>query len=78
VNATRKRLPGWRREALRTTLWFVPAVLIVVAVVVFIITFSLDVGAYNHHFQLPFWLNVGNANAGRDILIAIATAITAE
>ncbi|MCU1363918.1 MAG: uncharacterized protein JWM55_1746 [Acidimicrobiaceae bacterium] len=75
MKATRKRLPGWRREALRATLWFVPAVLIVIAVVVFIITFSLDVGAYNHHFQLPFWLNVGNANAGRDILIAIAAAI---
>jgi uncharacterized membrane protein len=75
VNPRRKRLPSWRREALRTTLWFVPAVLIVVAVLVFIITFALDVGAYNHDFQLPFWLRVGNADAGRDILIAIAAAI---
>ncbi len=75
MSTTRKRLPGWRREALRTTLWFVPAVLILVAIVVFIVTFALDVGAYNHHFQLPFWLRVGTANAGRDILIAIAAAI---
>jgi uncharacterized membrane protein len=62
-------------EALRTTLWFVPAVLIVVAALIFIVTFSLDVAAYFHHIQLPFWLRVGDANAGRDVLIAIAAAI---
>jgi uncharacterized membrane protein len=75
VNARRTPLPSWRREALRTTLWFVPAVLIVAAVLTFILTFALDVGAYNHHYQLPFWLHVGSADAGRDILIAIAAAI---
>jgi uncharacterized membrane protein len=71
----RRRLPGWRREALRTTLWFVPAILIVVAIVIFIITFSIDVAAYYHHFELPFWLLIGSAGAARDILIAIAAAI---
>jgi uncharacterized membrane protein len=75
VNSSRKRLPSWRREALRTTLWFVPAILILVAIAVFAVTFALDVGAYNHDFQLPFWLRVGTASAGRDILIAIAAAI---
>jgi uncharacterized membrane protein len=75
MSAKRQTLPSWRLEALRTTLWFVPAVLIVVAALIFIVTFSLDVAAYFHHIQLPFWLRVGDANAGRDVLIAIAAAI---
>ncbi|MFZ0768607.1 MAG: DUF2254 domain-containing protein [Acidimicrobiales bacterium] len=75
MSSSRRKLPSWRWEALRTTLWFVPAVLIVVAIVIFIVTFSIDVAAYNHHFQLPFWLLIGSASAARDILIAIAAAI---
>jgi uncharacterized membrane protein len=71
----RKRLPSWRWEALRATFWFVPTILVVVAVVIFIATFSIDVAAYYHHIQLPFWLSIGGANAGRDVLIAIAAAI---
>jgi uncharacterized membrane protein len=72
---TRKRLPSWRWEALRATFWFVPTVLVVVAVLVFIATFAIDVAAYYGHIHLPFWLQVGSANAGRDVLIAIAAAI---
>src|ERR1700677_4206375 len=75
MSSRRRRLPSWRREALRTTLWFVPAILIVTAFVIFIITFSIDVGSYNHHFTLPFWLLIGTSSAARDILIAIAAAI---
>jgi uncharacterized membrane protein len=71
----RRALPSWRWEALRTTFWFVPTVLIVVAILVFILTFSIDVAAYYHHIQLPFWLRLGSADAGRDVLIAIAAAI---
>lgn len=75
MSVRRQALPSWRLEALRTTLWFVPAVLIVVAALIFVVTFSLDVAAYYHHLQLPFWLRLGDANAGRDVLIAIAAAI---
>jgi uncharacterized membrane protein len=71
----RRALPSWRWEALRTTFWFVPTVLIVVAILVFILTFSVDVATYYHHIQLPFWLRLGTADAGRDVLIAIAAAI---
>jgi uncharacterized membrane protein len=71
----RTRLPSWRWEALRTTFWFVPTVLVVVAAIVFVVTFEIDVATYYHHVQLPFWLRLGNANAGRDVLIAIAAAI---
>ncbi len=71
----RRALPSWRWEALRTTFWFVPALLIVVATVIFVVTFAVDVAAYYHHLQLPFWLHLGSADAGRDVLIAIAAAI---
>jgi uncharacterized membrane protein len=71
----RRALPSWRWEALRTTFWFVPTVLIVIAILVFILTFSIDVATYYHHIQLPFWLRLGTADAGRDVLIAIAAAI---
>jgi uncharacterized membrane protein len=71
----RRALPSWRWEALRTTFWFVPAVLIVAATLIFVITFAIDVAAYYHHLQLPFWLHLGSADAGRDVLIAIAAAI---
>jgi uncharacterized membrane protein len=71
----RKRLPGWRAEALRTTFWLVPCLLILVAVLCFGITFSIDLAAYEHHLTLPFWVRAVNANAGRQILIAIAAAV---
>src|SRR6202167_1786356 len=71
----RRTLPNWRWEALRTTFWFVPAVLIVAATLIFVVTFAIDVAAYYHHLQLPFWLHLGSADAGRDVLIAIAAAI---
>jgi uncharacterized membrane protein len=75
VSLRRRHLPSWRREALRTTLWFVPAVLFVAAILLFLVTFFIDVAAYNHHFKLPFWLLTAQASAARDILIAIAAAI---
>jgi uncharacterized membrane protein len=72
---TRNRLPSWRWEALRTTFWFVPTVLVLVAAIVFVVSFAIDVAAYYHHLRLPFWLHLGSADAGRDVLIAIAAAI---
>jgi uncharacterized membrane protein len=72
---TRKRLPSWRWEALRATFWFVPTVLVIVVTLVFVATFAIDVAAYYDHIKLPFWLSIGDANAGRDVLIAIAAAI---
>jgi uncharacterized membrane protein len=70
-----RRLPNWRWEALRTTLWFVPALLIVVGALIFIVTFSIDAAAFSNHIQLPTWLRNGNPESGRDVLIAIAAAI---
>jgi len=72
----RKRLPNWRWEALRTTLWFLPTVLIGVAALVFFATIKIDIAAFLHQIQLPTWLRSGTSQAsGRDVLIAIAAAI---
>ncbi len=68
-------LPSWRRDALRTTFWVVPVVLIAVAVLLFVITFEIDLAAYHHHLTLPSWVRSGGADAGRQVLIATAAAI---
>lgn len=69
------RTPNWRVEALRTTFWVVPTLLIVVAGVLFLITFEIDLAAYHHHLSLPWWVRTGSADAGRQVLIAIAAAV---
>jgi uncharacterized membrane protein len=70
-----RHLPGWRGEALRTTFWLVPSIMVVAALVLFGITFGIDLAAYHHEFTLPFWLRTGSADAGRQVLIAIAAAV---
>jgi uncharacterized membrane protein len=69
------RLPSWRWEALRTTFWLVPAILVAVAALVFVLTFEIDLSAYHHHLSLPFWVRMGSADASRQVLIAIAAAV---
>jgi len=69
------RLPRWRWDALQTTLWVVPLLLIVVAGLLFLLTFEIDLAAYHHHLTLPAWVKTGSADAGRQVLIAIAAAI---
>jgi uncharacterized membrane protein len=71
----RRRTPNWRVEALRTTFWVVPTALVLVAAVLFAVTFEIDVAAYHHHLSLPWWVRTGSADAGRQVLIAIAAAI---
>jgi uncharacterized membrane protein len=71
----RPRLPSWRWEALRTTLWLVPTVLIGVAGLLFLATLLVDLAAFHHHLTLPAWINTGSPDAGRQVLIAIAAAV---
>jgi uncharacterized membrane protein len=75
VAKDRGQLPSWRWEELRTTLWVIPSMLIVVAVLLFIVTFEIDLAAYHHHLTLPVWIRTGNADAERQVLIAIAAAV---
>jgi uncharacterized membrane protein len=66
---------AWRREALRTNLWLVPTVEIVLAVALFVGTYALDRAAYNGTLSLPSFVNSGSADAAREILTAIAAAV---
>jgi uncharacterized membrane protein len=70
----RHRIPSWRREALRTTLWLVPSLLVVAVGLLFILTYALDRAAYRGDITFPHWINHGSADAGRQILSAIAAA----
>jgi uncharacterized membrane protein len=69
------RLPNWRWEALRTTFWLVPTIVVVVATLLFLVTFEIDWAVFHHHLSLPFWIVTGSADAGREVLIAIAAAV---
>jgi len=69
------RLPSWRSESLRTTFWVVPTALIVVAGLLFAVTVEIDLAAFHHELSLPSWVESGSADAGRQVLIAIAAAI---
>jgi uncharacterized membrane protein len=65
----------WRREVLRTSLWFVPSLEVVVAIGLFIATLAADRAAYRGDFGLPGWVISGSADAAREILATIAAAI---
>jgi uncharacterized membrane protein len=69
------RVSEQRREALRTTLWVVPAIELLVAAALFLLTYRLDRAAYNGSLTLPGWVNNGSADAARQILTAIAAAV---
>ena len=66
---------AWRREALRTNLWLVPTVEIVLSVTLFVVTYALDRAAYDGTLSLPSFVNSGSADAAREILTAIAAAV---
>ena len=65
----------WRREVLRTSLWFVPAIEVVAAIGLFAVTTVLDKAAYHGEIGLPDWVISGTADAARQILTAIAAAV---
>jgi uncharacterized membrane protein len=60
---------------LRTTFWVVPTVLVVLASILFVVTYEIDLAAFHHELTLPWWVRTGSADAGRQVLIAIAAAI---
>jgi uncharacterized membrane protein len=66
---------AWRRESLRTNLWLVPTVEIVLAIALFAATDALDRAAYNRTLTLPSFVITGSADAAREILTAIAAAV---
>ncbi len=72
------RLPlasEWRREALRTNLWLVPMIEVLVAIALYAGTHALDQAAFRGSLHLPSWVISGNADAARQILTALAAAV---
>lgn len=67
--------PGWRREALRHSLWWVPTVEVGTAFLVFWAGNLVDRAAYDGSLKLPSWVISGTADASRQILAALAAAI---
>ena len=60
---------------LRTTLWLIPTLQVLLAALLFAITYGLDRAAYRGELTLPAWVNNGTADAARQILTAIAAAV---
>ncbi len=75
VRYAQGKLPSWRWEALRTTFWMVPTIFVVAAGLLFAVTFEIDWEVYHRNLGLPFWIQAGSADAGRQVLIAIAAAV---
>src|ERR1700693_1503351 len=71
----RSHAPGWRREALRTTLWVVPTVMVAAAAVVFAVTYRLDLAVSSGRMAAPGWAIAGSADAARQILIGVSAAV---
>jgi len=65
----------WRREVLRTNLWLVPAIEVLGAGALFVVTYALDRAAYNGVFQVPGWAISGGPDVARTVLTAIAAAV---
>jgi uncharacterized membrane protein len=65
----------WRRDVLRTNLWLVPAVEVLAAALLFLVTYSLDRAAYNGVFGVPGWAISGGPDVARTVLTAIAAAV---
>jgi uncharacterized membrane protein len=69
------RIPVWRREALRTNLWLLPSLEVLLAVLLFAGTYALDRAAYHGDFTLPSFVIQNNADGARQILTTMAAAV---
>jgi len=68
-------LSAWRREELRTNLWLVPSLEVLLAVLIFAGTYALDRAAHNHDFTLPSFIIEGSADGARQLLTTVAAAV---
>ncbi len=68
-------LSAWRREALRTTLWVVPALLVIAAVGLFVCTYQVDERVYRDGLVLPSWVRIESADGARQLLSALAAGV---
>ncbi len=69
------KAPGWRREAMRTTLWLLPTVMLAATGALFVATYAIDRAAFDGQVVLPGWINTDGADAARQVLIGLAAAV---
>jgi uncharacterized membrane protein len=65
----------WRSETLRTNLWLLPTLESIAAVVLFVVTMTVDRAAFHGDVRLPSWTISGSPDAARMILSSLAAAI---
>lgn len=65
----------WRREALRTNLWVVPALETLAVLVLFAATYGVDRAAYDGLIRLPSWVLSGTSDSARVVLATVAASI---
>ena len=65
----------WHREALRTNLWLVPTIEVILAVALYFASHVVDKAAYDGTITLPSWMVFGTADAARQILTTLAAAV---
>jgi uncharacterized membrane protein len=68
-------LSSWRREALRTNLWLVPTVEVLLAIALFAGTYALDRSAYRGAISFPNFIYGGTADGSRQVLTGLAAAV---
>lgn len=68
-------LSPWRREALRTTLWVLPLLLLLAAMALFVLTYRIDYYAYDHRRALPNWVRLESADGARQLLSTLAAGV---
>jgi len=61
----------WRSETLRTNLWLIPGVESIAAVLLFVVTLSID----RSGVRMPDWVISGSPDAAREILSSLAGAL---
>jgi uncharacterized membrane protein len=66
---------SWHREALRTNLWLIPIIEVILAVGLFVLTHFIDLAVYHGSLSLPTWMRFGSADAARQILTSLAAAV---
>jgi uncharacterized membrane protein len=68
-------MPAWRRESLRTNLWLLPSLEVLLAALLFAGTYALDRAAYNGELTLPSWAIKSTAGGAQQILTTMAAAV---
>ncbi|WP_415855739.1 DUF2254 domain-containing protein [Sinomonas sp. G460-2] len=69
------RVSPWRREALRTSLWFVPSLLLIAIIGLFAATYALDLHVYDAGITLPAWIQLESADGARTLLSGLAAGV---